>query len=74
MELVQWFDPGLKALAALSGLGLAGMMVVRTTPRGKWKIIGFEPEPLFDPRTVHVARMLAWAFGIFLVMLLARQS
>ncbi|HYG76730.1 MAG TPA: hypothetical protein VEK08_17125 [Planctomycetota bacterium] len=68
------FDSGLKTLAALSGIGLCGLMVVRTTPRGDWKLIGWQTDHIFEPKMVKFGRIVAWAFAIFVVMILARQS
>lgn len=74
MDWQQGLDWVLRAMAALSGIGLAGLIVVRTTPRGRWKLIGMEGGPLFDPKTAKVACMVAWTFAFLVVLVLARAG
>ena len=54
----------LKTFVTLSGMGLIGMMVVRTNARGKMRIIGLEHGPLIHPRFSGAARWVALAFAI----------
>lgn len=74
MDWQQGIDVTLKALTALCGMGLAGLAVVRVTPRGKWKLIGAECGPLFDPKHAKVARTVAWTFAFLVLVTLARSG
>jgi hypothetical protein len=58
------WDALVKLMVTVNGLGLVGMMVVRTNARGKMRIIGLEHGPLFHPRWAGTAKWLALAFAI----------
>jgi hypothetical protein len=60
----------LRTFVTLSGMGLIGMMVVRTNARGKMRIIGLEHGPLFHPRFAAVAKWVALAFGIGVLLVM----
>ena len=72
MELFEFLDPVLQGIAAGSGVGLIGLMLVRTTPRGALRIVGLEPEPLFDPRVAKAGRRMALLFGICVFVVVVR--
>ena len=74
MDWQQGIDFALKTLAIVCGAGLAGLAIVRVTPRGKWKLIGTELGPLFDPKYAKVARTVAWAFSVLVMVLMVRSG
>jgi len=61
--MLESLDPIIKSLAASSGIGLIGMLLVRTTARGGWKIMGFEPGPIVEPQMKKWAVALTWIFA-----------
>jgi hypothetical protein len=70
--LEQIFDAVLKGMSTASGLGLIGLMLVRTRPRGGFRIIGFEHGPVFDPQLAPAGRRIAWGFMICVGLLMLR--
>jgi len=56
----------LKSLVSISGIGLVGMMVVRTNARGRMKLVGLDAATLFDPRLKNQGQQMAWAFCVAL--------
>ena len=74
MDWQQGIDVSLRAITALCGMGLAGLAVVRITPRGRWKLIGAEIGPLFDPKYAKVARTVAWTFSVLVMVMMLRDG
>jgi hypothetical protein len=74
MEFHEFLDFALKSFVTLSGIGLIGMMVLRTDARGRFKMIGFEQGPVVQPKWAPRAKAVACAFAIAVVVVLARSS
>jgi hypothetical protein len=74
MDWQHAIDVTLKAMTALCGMGLAGLAVVRITPRGRWKMIGAEIGPLFDPKHAKTARTVAWVFSVLVMVMMLRSG
>jgi hypothetical protein len=72
VDLPGCVDPILKGMTAITGLWLMGLMVVRTNARGKWKIIGLEWGPVFDPKMQKTAWRVALAFAVAVLLVAVR--
>jgi len=70
--MLEFFDPLMKGMTAASGLGLIGLMLIRTTPRGDWKIVGLEAGPVFDPKEARTAKYVTCAFVFCVVAVMLR--
>jgi hypothetical protein len=72
MDFLAFLDSICKGMATASGLGLIGLMIVRINPRGRFKLVGFEPGPVFDPKMKHTARQVTIAFAVCVGILMVR--
>ena len=61
-ELFQFLDPLLKGMSTAMGLGLVGLMLVRTDARGRFKIVGLDGGPVFPPSMKKAGRWLTYGF------------
>jgi hypothetical protein len=62
LELFQYLDPLLKGMSTAMGVGLIGLMLVRSDARGRFKVVGLEAGPLFAPSMKQTGRWLGYGF------------
>ena len=71
-EFVCMCDGVLKALSAVTGLWLMGLMVLRTNARGRWRVVGLELGPVFDPKMTQTGHKVALAFVVTVGLVMLR--
>ncbi|HYF48918.1 MAG TPA: hypothetical protein VEJ63_05915 [Planctomycetota bacterium] len=70
--MLNYFDPLLQGMSTALGLGLVGLLVLRTNARGKVKILGLEHGPLFQPTMQKTGRLLTIAFVVCVALVMLR--
>ena len=72
VEFFAYLDPLLKGMSAAIGIGLIGLMLVRTDARGRFKIVGLEAGPVFAPSMKQTGRWLAYGFIVCVGLMILR--
>jgi len=73
-DWLPFLDPLLEGMSAAFGIGLVGLMVLRTDARGRIKIIGLEWGPLFQPSMQKTGRILTLAFVACVALVIMRWT
>jgi len=74
LDWLQFFDPMLQGMSVAVGLGLVGLLVLRTNARGRVKILGLEHGPLFQPSMQKTGRILTIAFVACVALVIMRWA